>query len=194
MEIFDFIKGRGAAVPPPAGAALPPLVIAPGTAPYLVKQNWPTQAEAPAFYGDPADPQWYAPNVMKVVCPWPLVMDGKPLAAIEIHHKCAASLARVLGYIWAQVHEDRAKITALHYDRFSGSYVYRPIRGGTHLSMHSYAAALDFDDAENQQHTAGTFRENDLIVTAFEMEGWVWGGRWSAAPIDPMHFQAAKVR
>jgi len=53
------------------------------------------------------------------------------------------------------------------------------------LSVHSWAAAVDIN-----WDTNGVGMEGDLdpgIVQAFEMYGWVWGGRWRTK--DPMHFQ-----
>jgi hypothetical protein len=161
----------------------------------LAKQNWPTQARAAAFYGNPGSKGWAASHLAEVSCPWTLRMDGTVLHAIRIHKLCAPSLARVLAWVWAQCGKDQEKIAALHYDRFSGSYNYRPMRGGSALSMHAYGAAIDWDDADNQQHShKHLFTADSPLIRAFLDEGWEWGGNWSGASIDAMHVQAAHVR
>ncbi len=162
----------------------------------LVHNVWPTQAQCPSYYGNPAQAGWSTHNLVDVPCPWTLHMDKVTLHSIQIHKKCADSLALVLKYIWEEAGTTQEAIEKLHYDRYSGSYNFRPIRGssGKVLSMHAYGAAIDFDDQENQQHsTHHLFQENSLIVRAFKAEGWVWGGDWSVSSIDAMHFQAARV-
>lgn len=161
----------------------------------LIRNTWPTQAQAMSFYGNPSHSAWIKANLVSVPCPWTLHMDKDVLHAIQIHRKAAESLHRVLQYIWEKAGKTQEAIEKLHYDRYSGSYNYRPIRGGSGLSMHSFGVAIDFDDQENQQHAEHhLFQPDSLIVKAFEGEGWIWGGRWSPASVDAMHFQAARVR
>ena len=164
--------------------------------PTLIHNTWPTQAQCPSYYGNPASSGWSHANLVDVPCPWTLHMDNVTLHNIQIHRKAADSLRRILQYIWVEAGETQEAIEKLHYDRYSGSFNFRPIRGssGRVLSMHSYGAAIDFDDQENQQHSEKhLFQDNSLIVEAFKAEGWVWGGDWSRSSIDAMHFQAARV-
>jgi hypothetical protein len=122
------------------------------------------------------------------------MMGKQHVPFITIHKKAAASLTRVLDSIWLGVGKDESAIETLHYNLFSGSFNYRPMRDGHALSMHSYGVALDFDASENPQHsTKHLFQSNSLIVTSFKAEGWIWGGDWSGTSIDAMHFQAARV-
>lgn len=161
----------------------------------LVKQNWPTQAHAMAFYGNPANQGWEASHLVAVPCPWTLHVDGTVTNSIRIHKLCAPSLTRVLNWVWESCGKDPVKISDMHYDRYSGSYNYRPMRGGAALSMHSYGAAIDFDDAENAQHSQKhLFTAASPLIKAFLDEGWEWGGNWSPGSIDAMHVQAAHVR
>lgn len=157
--------------------------------------KWPLQSECPAFYGDPRQAGWLRKNTTHVVCPWPLLVEGKPLSSgILIHVKCAASLTKVLNSVWDAVGKDVQKIHALRYDVFDGSYNFRPKRGSSSLSMHAYAAALDFDAADNAFHSVRhLYTADSIIVKCFEAEGWVWGGRWSVNSVDAMHFQAARI-
>lgn len=154
---------------------------------------WPLQRDCVAFYGNPSQAGWLQANTVHVSCPWALHVGATPTQFILIHRKCADSLSRVLGNIWDACDKDPAKITALHYDRYDGSYNFRPMRGGISLSMHSFACAIDWDAGENAFHdTRHLFNEQSLLVVKFKEEGWIWGGEWS--PPDAMHVQAARVR
>ncbi len=180
--------------PPSGKVSAPPSVSAPATT-VLTKQSWPVQARAAAFYGDPRSAGWVAAHLVHVQCPWTLRMDKVTQHHIQIHKLCAASLARVLASVWETCGKDPEKIAALRYDRFSGSYNYRPIRGGSALSMHAYGAAIDWDDADNAQHShKHLFTAQSPLIKAFLDEGWEWGGNWSGGSIDAMHVQAAHVR
>jgi D-alanyl-D-alanine carboxypeptidase len=96
--------------------------------------------------------------------------------------------------MWDAVGRDQGAIETLHYNRYDGSFNYRPMRDGHALSMHSYGVALDWDADENPQHsTRHLFQSDSLIVTKFKEENWIWGGDWSGTSIDAMHFQAARV-
>lgn len=164
----------------------------------LIKQIWPLQGQCDAYYGDPRgahgtySPKWAATNLTHVAVPWVMHCEEIPVTHITIHHKCAESLTRILTHIWEQCGEHQSAIDTLHYNRYDGSFNFRPMRGGHALSMHSYGVAIDFDADENEfgSHHA-LFNPNSLMVEAFESEGWVWGGRWSYP--DNMHFQAARV-
>jgi hypothetical protein len=169
-------------------------------APVDLTLRWPLQADCDAFYGDPRNgdtynAQWAADNLTNVPCPWPLHQDTESHPFIVINKKCAESLAAVLAEVWRQCGQDYSKIQALRYDRFSGSFNFRPMRGGTHLSMHAYGCAIDWDAEDNPQHSVTPrFTKDDALIAAFKDEGWTWGGEWSPASIDAMHVQAARVR
>jgi hypothetical protein len=85
-------------------------------------------------------------------------------------------------------------IRALRYDVYDGSYNLRPMRGGSALSMHSFACAIDWDAADNQFHAQKhLFTDSSLLVVKFKEEGWIWGGDWLPGSEDSMHVQAARV-
>jgi hypothetical protein len=162
---------------------------------------WPLQRECDKFYGNPRGASktystaWARDSLTHVDCPWPLRMGHIHIPHITIHRKCAPSLARVLSEVWNNCGHDFEKICRLHYDVFSGSFVYRNMRNGSQLSMHSYGCAIDFDAPDNMLHDQSPlFSEASPIVKAFKSEGWVWGGNWGGNSIDAMHFQAARVR
>jgi hypothetical protein len=155
---------------------------------------WPLQSQCIAFYGDPRSPNWSHANTIDVPCPWPLHMGTLAIPHILIHKKCAESLTRVLNNIWDATGRSRDTIKTLRYDVYDGSYNLRTIRGGTSaLSMHAFAAAIDWDAADNAQHSQKhLFQEDSLLVVKFKEEGWIWGGDWRSS-IDAMHVQAARI-
>lgn len=161
--------------------------------------TWPLQKDCPSFYGDPASHGWEAANMTTVPCPWPLNAaaddpSNKGPSHIYINKKCADSLVRVLNVIWTGQGQDLAKIKSLRYDKFSGSYNYRPMRGSHLLSMHAYGCAIDWDADDNEfHHTQHLFTDDSPLVVAFKSEGWVWGGDWSPGSVDAMHVQAARI-
>lgn len=160
----------------------------------LIHNVWPLQSQCLQFYGDPRTKNWLHNNTTDVTCPWPLFMGKDPVAHILIHKKCAGALSNVLSAIWTAVGYSGAKIKQLRYDQYDGSYNFRPIRDGKGLSMHSFAAALDFDAADNEQHAIKhLFQEDSLIVTKFKEVGAIWGGDWDPHDVDAMHFQFARV-
>ena len=189
--ISALIKPEPVATPYPQTAPITATITAP---------IWPLQSDCNAFYGNPGDtPEqwaaWEAANLVEVPCPWPLIMDNVSLTKIRIHKKCADSLTRVLNNIWDATGKSLSAIAALRYNRFSGSYNQRPIRGGTMRSMHGFGAAIDWDDQDNQQHALHhLFQDNSLLVVKFKEENWTWGGDWQSSSIDSMHVQAARVR
>jgi hypothetical protein len=143
-----------------------------------------------SFFGSPGS------NLVKVTCPWELTVEGTKSHTITIHEKCAASLIRVLNYIWEQCGKSQEKINEFGYNVFDGSFNYRNIGDTSTLSQHAWGAAMDWNAAANPQHaplTRTKFKEDSLIVQAFKAEGWTWGGDWSPASIDAMHFQLLGV-
>jgi hypothetical protein len=160
----------------------------------LSSSVWPLQSQAREFYGDPRKAGWLHENTVDVACPWPLKLGNARLNHILINKKCAESLLRVLNNVWDAVDQDVERIKQLRYDIYDGSYNYRPIRGGHNLSMHAYAAAIDWDAADNEQHAhRHLFQADSLLIVKFEEDGWIWGGRWGGGSIDAMHVQAARI-
>jgi len=162
--------------------------------------TWPTQAECDSFYGDPRGPnggpsqKWIRENLVRVTTPFRMTFDGKPVSGIQIHKKCAESLARVFAGIWVASGHNQAVIEQWGVDKFGGSFNYRLMRGLDRLSMHAYGCAIDLDPARNGLGNAKPhFRECPLVIDAFAGEGWVWGGSWPTRP-DGMHWQAARVK
>lgn len=161
----------------------------------IAKPVWPLQSQALSFYGDPRVKGWLQSNTTDVPCPWQLRVGNIPVSHITIHNKCANSLVAVLGNIWEAVGKDQTKINALRYDVYDGSYNLRLIRGSAvAMSMHSFACAIDWDAADNEQHSQKhLFQDDSLLVVKFKEQNWIWGGDWSPGSIDAMHVQAARI-
>lgn len=160
--------------------------------------QFPTQANARRFYGAPGT------NHVRLIPPYPMIFgvderrDGKfvttwrNLPSFTINKKCADSAFAALSRIASEYSAaDRAK---LGLNRFSGCYNNRPMRGGTQLSMHAYACAIDFDAQRNQLkwgRTQARLAQPDCEAfwRAWEEQGWLSLGR--VRNFDWMHVQAA---
>lgn len=157
---------------------------------------WPKQSEMNGFYGNPTgragmvSPAWVRRNLVRIRPPYQMTYAGKPITAITVHRQCADSLFRILSKIKAD--HTAAELTASGARIFGGCFNYRLMRTSNRLSIHSWGAAIDLDPARNGLgDQTPNFANWPKIVSAFEGEGWVWGGRWSTK--DGMHFQAARV-
>ena len=174
------------------------------------REKWPAQAERSEFYGDPRGTggrvslKWEAENLVRVPFPWRAVLawDTRTVvASARVHRKCAASLGRVFEAIWRASRtvaldaglSAQEVIEAWGMHLYGGGFEYRPVRGGTSLSSHSWGCAVDFDPIRNGYgDTTPNFADVPEVLRAFENEGWTWGGEWSKP--DGMHWQAARVR
>lgn len=157
-----------------------------------MKNVWPLQRDALAFYGNPFAAGFETRNIVRIQCPWTLQHSTR--SQIAVNKKCADSLKRVLANVWDAAQRSQHTIANFRYDIFDGSFVVRNKRGGNSLSMHALGAALDWDAKDNAQHSqTHFFNHQSLIVVKFIEEGWIWGGDWSPGSIDAMHFQAARV-
>ena len=144
--------------------------------------------------GTAFDPKWIHENVVYVNCPWTLDMGAAHFGHIAIHKVCADSLGRVLSNVWDKLGKDDGAIRLHHYDRFSGSGCYRPMRGGSLLSMHGYYAAIDWDAPENGLHSQKHFfKPDELLLQSFRDEGWTCGIDWRGNSVDAMHVQFPRV-
>lgn len=149
---------------------------------------WPKsdRASLEAFYGKPGDEG----NLVNVVPPIQMFYGGKIIKTLRCHKKVSESLLRVLGRI-GKFYSSRPDIMEEAQD-YGGCFNFRPKRGGSSLSVHSWGAAIDLDADDN------TFRDSwpmkaDMpleIIEEFSREGWLsaaafWG-------YDAMHFQATR--
>jgi hypothetical protein len=150
--------------------------------------TWPTQAECRRFYGAPGT------NLIQLDLPYEMTYEGKPVKRITINKKCADSAFRALTQIAKEYSAADRKTLGLSI--YAGCFNNRPMRGGTQLSMHAYACAIDFDPARNQlkwgRDKARLAKPDcEAFWKAWEAEGWVSLGR--VRNFDWMHVQAARL-
>jgi hypothetical protein len=72
---------------------------------------------------------------------------------------------------------------------WDGCFNIRKKRGGTTMSLHSWAIAVDINAAWNQFGKKPTLSSE--FVKCFTDAGFEWGGYWKKA--DGMHFELAKL-
>ncbi|MGD7704652.1 peptidoglycan-binding protein [Microlunatus sp. Y2014] len=94
----------------------------------------------------------------------------------------------VLGYVARRFHE---RVEPLR-SGWCWGWAYRPIRGGTTLSNHSSATAIDCNAPEHPLGVSGTFsssQRSQIAAILNACEGTVrWGGNYSGRK-DEMHFE-----
>lgn len=169
----------------------------------IEKPSWPKQSNVPSYYGKielsndgrPTE-RWEARSLTKVLAPYPLRLAWAPdtvVRKITCHRLLAPSLLQCLARILEHYGSLEA-VSAAGMDLYGGCYNFRPMRGGTNLSMHSYGIAIDLDpdrNALNRKWEKGKGMMPLEVVRIFREAGWTWGGDWHRA--DCMHFQAASV-
>jgi D-alanyl-D-alanine carboxypeptidase len=177
--------------------------------------DWPTQTEVLSglsVYGNPrgkdptkASAAWEAANIVRITPPFKMTYAGQPVKTIRVHKACAASLLRVLNNLLVAAKKENPVNPQVVLDHwgvsiFGGVVMYRLMRGGDQLSIHSYGAAIDLDPARNALHDqTPRFAEFPQVLKAFADEGWRWGGDWNGngssadeRRADGMHWQATR--
>lgn len=159
--------------------------------------NWPVQSQSALedFYGK-AKPTGNK-NLTTFAIPYPMVLawdTSKKVTKITAHKKVKESVLTVFDNVLNYYGPEEIK--RLRLDYFGGCFNYRPIRGGTTLSTHSWGIALDFDPANNQLNwgrdkAAFARPEYNKWWELWEQQGWVSLGR--DRNYDWMHVQAAKL-
>jgi hypothetical protein len=173
--------------------------------------HWPTQAQVLAntsLYGDPRgrdrttmSPTWELKNITRITPPFRMTYAGQPITkGIRVHKNCAASLLMVLGNLLHAAKSRQETLDHWGVSIFGGCVMYRLMRGGDSLSIHSYGAAIDLDPARNGLYDkTPRFAEFPEVLGAFALEGWRWGGDWNGngssadeRRADGMHWQATQ--
>jgi hypothetical protein len=168
--------------------------------------KFPTQRDCVGFYGDPVgnggavqSPVWFRASIVYVEPRWAMRMGSIEITRIPVHFKIEDAVNDVFDEIAGSF--SIAQIKDMGMDQFGGSNNFRPMRGGTALSMHSFGVAIDFDPARNglgdrTPHLAKYPR----LLEIFAAHGAVWGGDWDGdgdtldeRRCDGMHFQWARL-
>lgn len=109
-------------------------------------------------------------------------------------HGAADALRRVVAKLEAAAEKDPGLNAYILPG--GGTYAWRTIKDSTRLSAHSFGTAIDLNIEKglywlwgpSASELAATRREYpQLIVDAFESEGFIWGGKWHS--FDFMHFE-----
>jgi hypothetical protein len=173
-------------------------------------RSWPLQRDCDAFYGNPrgrggsvVSPSWYQRHIAFVRTPWKSAMGEIKITRIAVHARCAAAFEAWFDAVWANAGRSQREIDLWGMSRFGGAFNYRPMRGGSALSMHAYGAAIDFDPQRNGLGNRRPHFRNlrEEVVQPFLRLGGVWGGDWNGngdtldeRRCDGMHFQFARLR
>lgn len=132
-------------------------------------------------FGDPAG-KGFTHNLILVHFPYPLLYMGSKVTHGTFHKLIEENVVGALELIQARGLEDEFK-------NYAGSYIYRPKRGSSHLSMHAFGIALD-GDAEKYPPGSDA-RYPDAVIECFKEFGWFYGGDFEGRK-DGMHFQMAR--
>jgi hypothetical protein len=167
--------------------------------------------EIEQVFGNPAksngmlNEAWEAEFIRRVPPPngWQLYyQDDKKIvqvSGIRIHRLLRDSFIGVLDEIWdfakidignsATDEKIRLWLHANRLDLHGGGFNFRPITGGTGLSLHSYGIAIDWDPIHNPRKKPLTGTLPDWWYSIWAKFGWS-DGRHFKVP-DPMHVQFA---
>lgn len=152
--------------------------------------QFPTYSKIEQFYGEPGE-NWvrmHLPFTMKIA--WDLDVS---VNSFSIHEKCKESAEQAFELILNAY--DRSTRQDLGIDLFGGCGNVRRMRGGTKMSTHSWACAIDFDPARNRlkwRSDRARLAQPDAVKfwEIWESVGWVSLGRTQDR--DWMHVQAVR--
>jgi LysM repeat protein len=129
------------------------------------------------------DPRWETEQLARAPLPFPIALSWDPtkhVRSIWCHRKLTAKFQEVFGEI------DRRGLAG-KVRSFGGCFNFRAKRSGSKLSTHAWGIAVDLNPETNAMGRDGDMPAG--IVAAFKRAGFAWGGDWSGAGKDPMHFQ-----
>src|ERR1041384_248914 len=169
------------------------------------------RTEITARFGNPAKANgqlnegWEAQNIRRVPPPggWNFFyQDDKgpvKVSGIRIHRLLADNFVLVLDDIWnhakaevgsgATDEQIRKWLHDRKLDLHGGGFNFRPITGGSGLSLHSYGIAIDWDPLRNPRKKPLTFKLPEWWYDIWHKHGWIDGRKFKTP--DPMHVQFA---
>ena len=167
--------------------------------------------EIEKLFGSPSSPDgnldkvWESKNISLVEPPgeWQLYyQDGSKLTkvkGINIHNLLADSFHSALNEIWKYAQQQiggtptseqiRTWLHDKRVDQHNGGFEFRPITGGTLLSLHAYGIAIDWDAEHNPRKKPLTKTLPDWWYDIWLSHGWSNGCHFPTP--DPMHIQYA---
>lgn len=159
--------------------------------PVASKNHWPLQRDMANFFGAPGT------NHFTLELPYPMKLAWDLNTTVN-RMTVNVKIKDAVHTIFKQTldHYGMEQIRELRLDRFGGCFNNRKMRGGSALSTHAYAAAIDIDPDNNQlkwNHLRATL--DGASYQAFwgfvEGQGGVSLGRLK--DYDWMHFQFARL-
>lgn len=156
--------------------------------------QWPKQSDVTRVFG-PAGGAEATAGRCRLPFSFPLAWDAdQRISSFSCHRLVAEPLTRI--FAEAAAYFGETTFRDMRLDRFGGCFNYRPMRGGTSLSTHSWGIAVDLDPINNGLNTrapAALFSrpEYEPFWKLVEAEGAVSLGR--AIGRDWMHFQFARL-
>jgi hypothetical protein len=129
------------------------------------------------------DPKWEADFMSRANFRFPIPLDWDPSKSAT-GARCHKLIAPLLEAVFADL---VAKGLRKSVKTYGGCYNWRMKRGASKPSTHSWGIAIDLNARTNGMGSAGDM--DPALVALFESYGFAWGGRWSGANKDPMHFQ-----
>lgn len=172
--------------------------------PSLPKIRWPHENERSLneFFGDPrgrgrANPKWEAENLVRWTPPYPMFYSGdprEPMEHLELHKKVAPYFTAAFEAVLKELGADY--IRHHHLNITGGTNCYRLQRGGSRLSVHAWAIAIDMDPQRNPFPGRHGMMDLHFVEIVSRYGLWWRGSRdgTSSSPgsdDDPMHFQCA---
>ncbi len=127
------------------------------------------------------DPSWEEEMLGYARIPFYLPLSWAPEKKIT-RIRCHRLLAPVFEVLFQELVEGGLRPLVRTY---GGCFCFRRMRGGGHLSTHSWGIAIDLNPDTNRLGTPGDMAPE--LVELFENFGFTWGGTFSRP--DPMHFQ-----
>jgi len=169
---------------PPAGAraAITPWPPAPSGLAAIVATFGDLAQYPPAGDNQP-NPKWESSFIVSAKLPQPIPLTFNTAVSarsLRCHKLVAPLYEAVFADIVAKGLWGSIKTTG-------GGYTWRMKRGQAKPSTHTWGIAFDLNDKTNAMGTAGDM--DPALVALLEGWGFTWGGRWSGANKDPMHFQ-----
>ena len=155
----------------------------------IPKDNpWPmdNEVELTRFYGKAGDES----QLVTFEFPFPMFYQGKRVLRSRCHRLVKDSILRVLGEIGMRWAGNRGIMEEA--EDYGGIYNFRPMRGSSRISRHSWGIAIDLDADDNGLHDSWPAKADMPleIMEAFAREGWIGLG-WTIGR-DAMHFQATR--
>lgn len=181
--------------------AVSPTVVKPPSPKPPTTIVWPNETVAALceFYGDPrgrngkSNPAWESANLVDWVPPYPMYYSWAlhdQIKSMHIHKRALPAfdaafkeVLAVLGYEY---------IVAHHLNITGGAFCFRVERGGSRLSVHSWAAAIDMDPQHNpfpHKWIANMGFLDLQFVAILKKHGFYWRGDRIHGDNDPMHLQ-----